>query len=210
MDKRFAIFDMDGTLVDSMGYWEGLVGEYLAQLGVGDIPEDLPRRLMSMTVTQGAELLIRTFGLSDTAEEMTAKQNAIMEGHYRRDIPLKPGVKAYLEHLRERGVQMCVASATAEPLMEACLTRLGVRDYFRFILSCENIGVSKERPDIYHLAAKRLGAKPGDTAVFEDALHAVRTAKGAGYYVVAVYDQNAKDRWEEIKALADECLIRWQ
>ena len=210
MDKRFAIFDMDGTLVDSMGYWKGLVGEYLARLGIANIPEDLPQRLMSMTMTQGAELLIRTFGLSDTAEEMIARQNAIMEDHYRRDIPLKPGVKAYLQSLREQEVQMCVASATAEPLIKACLTRLGVRDYFRFILSCESIGVSKERPDIFHLAAKRLGAKPGDIAVYEDALHAAKTAKAAGYYVVAVYDENGKDRWEEIKALADEFITRWQ
>ena len=210
MDKRFAIFDMDGTLVDSMGYWEGLVGEYLARLGVEDIPKDLPKRLMSMTMTQGAELLIETYGLSDTPEEMAARENAIMAEHYRHDIPLKPGVKAYLEGLREQGVAMCVASATAEPLMEACLTRLGVRDYFEFILSCESIGVSKSRPDIYHLAAKRLGAEPGDIAVYEDALHAAKTAKGAGYYLVAVYDENAKDRWEEMKGLADEHLTRWQ
>ena len=209
MDKRFAIFDMDGTLVDSMGYWQRLAEDYLARKGIRDIPADFSQRLMSMTMTQGAELLIQTFGLADTVEETITQQHAIMAEHYRQDIPLKPGVKAYLQNLRERGVQMCVASATAEPLMEACLTRLGVRDYFRFVLSCENIGYSKERPDIFHLAARRFGAKPTDIAVYEDALHAVRTAKGAGYYVVAVYDENAKDRWEEIQALADEIMTRW-
>ena len=210
MDKRFAIFDMDGTLVDSMGYWHALAEDYLAQKGIRNIPADFSQQLMSMTMTQGAELLIRTFGLSDTVEEMIEAQHAIMAEHYRHDIPLKPGVKAYLQNLREQGVQMCVASATAEPLMEACLTRLGVGDYYQFLLSCESIGVSKERPDIYHLAAQRLGAEPGDIAVYEDAIHAVRTAKGAGYYVVAVYDENAKDRWHEIKGLADEHLIHWQ
>ena len=210
MDRRFAIFDMDGTLVDSMGYWHALAEDYLAQKGIVDYPADFSQQLMSMTMTQGAELLIRTFGLSDTVEDMIDQQHAIMAEHYRRDIPLKPGVRAYLENLREQGVAMCVASATAEPLMEACLTRLGVRDYFRFVLSCESIGVSKERPDIYHLAARRFGAEPVDVAVYEDALHAARTAKGAGYYLVAVYDENAKARWEEIKALADEYLTSWQ
>ena len=210
MDKRFAIFDMDGTLVDSMGYWHSLAEDYLAQKGILDVPADFSQRLMSMTMAQGAELLIETFGLSDSVDEMIEEQHAIMADHYRHDIPLKPGVKAYLQSLQEQGVAMCVASATAEPLMEACLTRLGVRNYFQFVLSCESIGVSKERPDIYHLAATRLEAKPGDIAVYEDALHAVRTAKGAGYYVVAVYDENAKDRWEEMKTLADESMIRWQ
>lgn len=210
MDKRYAIFDMDGTLVDSMGYWTGLAVEYLAGLGIREIPEDLPGRLMSMTMAQGAALLIQTFGLTVDAGELVAQQNAVMAQHYRRDIPLKPGVRAYLEALRARGVSMCVASATAEPLVEACLTRLGIRDFFQFVLSCESLGVSKERPDIFHLAARRLGAEPGEVAVYEDALHAARTAKEAGYYLVAVYDESARDRWEELRSLADEALPRWQ
>ena len=210
MDKRFAIFDMDGTLVDSMGYWTGLAEEYLAGLGIREIPEDLPGRLMSMTMAQGAALLIQTFGLTVDAGELVAQQNAVMAEHYRRDIPLKPGVREYLGALRARGVSMCVASATAEPLVEACLTRLGIRDFFQFVLSCESLGVSKERPDIFHLAARRLGAEPGEVAVYEDALHAARTAKGAGYYLVAVYDESARDRWEELQSLADEALPRWQ
>ena len=210
MDKRFAIFDMDGTLVDSMGYWTGLAEEYLAGLGIREIPEDLPGRLMSMTMAQGAALLIQTFGLAVDAGELVAQQNAVMAGHYRRDIPLKPGVREYLGALRARGVSMCVASATAEPLVEACLTRLGIRDFFQFVLSCESLGVSKERPDIFHLAARRLGAEPGEVAVYEDALHAARTAKEAGYYLVAVYDESARDRWEELQSLADEALPRWQ
>lgn len=210
MDKRYAIFDMDGTLVDSMGYWTGLAVEYLAGLGIREIPADLPGRLMSMTMAQGAALLIQTFGLAVDAQELVAQQNAVMAGHYRRDIPLKPGVRAYLGALRARGVSMCVASATAEPLVEACLTRLGIREFFQFVLSCESLGVSKERPDIFHLAARRLGAEPGEVAVYEDALHAARTAKEAGYYLVAVYDESAQDRWEELQSLADEALPRWQ
>ncbi len=201
---------MDGTLVDSMGYWTGLAVEYLAGLGIREIPADLPGRLMSMTMAQGAALLIQTFGLAVDAQELVAQQNAVMAGHYRRDIPLKPGVRAYLGALRARGVSMCVASATAEPLVEACLTRLGIREFFQFVLSCESLGVSKERPDIFHLAARRLGAEPGEVAVYEDALHAARTAKEAGYYLVAVYDESAQDRWEELQSLADEALPRWQ
>ena len=104
---------------------------------------------------------------------------------------------------------MCVASATARPLMEACLDRLGVLDYFDFLLSCEEVGWGKDRPDVYHEAARRLGASPGEIAVFEDALGAAKTAKAAGFYVVAVRDGGTQP-WEELKNLADEAMESWK
>ena len=101
---------------------------------------------------------------------------------------------------------MCVASATAEPLMEACLSRLGVAHYFQFLLSCETVGAGKNRPDVYFAAAERLGAEPEEIAVYEDALYAARTAKEAGFYVVGVYDDSASGHWDELKELADEWM----
>ena len=135
--------------------------------------------------------------------------NATMEAHYRRDIPLKPGTADYLRALKARGVTLCVASATAEPLVEACLTRLGVADCFDFWLSCETVGVGKHRSDVYDAAAARMGAQPGEIAVYEDALYATRTAKAAGYYVVAVYDASADAHWDELCSLADESIVHW-
>ena len=105
---------------------------------------------------------------------------------------------------------MCVASATAEDLMDACLTRLGVAHYFSFLLSCETIGVGKSRPDVYFEAAKRLGAQPEDIAVFEDALYAANTAKQAGFYTIAIQDDSNQPHWEELTALADEKILDWQ
>lgn len=210
MDKQYAIFDMDGTLVDSMGYWARLSEEYLARKGVQTIPAEIWERIIPMTMAESAALFIETFGLSFTAAEAEAEMNAMMEAHYRRDVPLKPGVSAYLNRLRERGVRMCVASSTAEALMEACLTRLGVRDCFEFLLSCDSVGAGKDRPDVYHAAARRLGGSTADTAVFEDALFAAKTAKAAGYYVVAVRDGGDDGHWEKLKALADESISDWE
>ena len=104
---------------------------------------------------------------------------------------------------------MCVASATAEPLMEACLSRLGVAHYFQFLLSCETVGAGKSRPDVYFTAAERLGARPEEIAVYEDALYAARTAKEAGFYVVGIYDDSASEHWDELKELADEWIKEW-
>lgn len=210
MDKKYAIFDMDGTLVDSMGYWMRLSEEYLRGKGVDHVPEDIMERIIPMTMAESAALFIEAFGLSGTAAEVEAEMNAMMDEHYRRDVPLKPGVRAHLERLRAKGVRMCVASSTAEALMEACLTRLGVRDYFEFLLSCDSVGAGKDRPDVYHAASRRLGGSPADTAVFEDALFAAKTAKAAGYYVVAVRDGGDDSHWEKLKAAADESVSDWE
>ena len=207
MDKNFAIFDMDGTLIDSMVFWKNLATEYLSSKGVRQIPEDIPERIKPMTMSESAALFQQEFGLSGDPE---AEMNAMMDAHYRNDIPLKPGVREYLQMLRSRGVRMCVASATAEHLMEACLKRLGVRDCFSFLLSCETVGAGKRSPLVYQESAKRLHAAPEDVAVYEDALYALQTAKAAGYYVVGVYDDSAAKNWQTIEGIADEVILNWE
>ena len=210
MDKRFAIFDMDGTLVDSMLYWRNLASEFLERKGVQTVSPDILERIRPMTMTDSAALFIQEYGLSGTAESVAAEMNAMMDEHYRKDIPLKSGVQEYLEALRRKGVTMCVASATAEELMDACLTRLGVAHYFSFLLSCETVGAGKNRPDVYWESAKRLGAEPVEIAVYEDALYAAETAKSAGFYTVAVRDDSNQLHWETLTALTDEVILDWQ
>ncbi len=210
MDKRFAIFDMDGTLVDSMVYWKHLATEFLESKGVRTISPDILERIKPMTMTESAALFIQEYALPGTAESVAAEMNAMMDEHYRKDIPLKPGVQAYLEALHRKDVTMCVASATAEDLMEACLTRLGVAQYFSFLLSCETVSAGKNRPDVYWESAKRLGAEPAEIAVYEDALYAAKTAKQAGFYTIAVWDDSNRPHWETLTALTDEKILDWQ
>lgn len=207
MDKAFAIFDMDGTLVDSMGYWKNVGYEFLAHRGIRDCPPDLWARISKMTLLGSAGEMIRLFDLPDTPQEIIAAMNGMMARHYQRDISLKPAVPALLERLDRRGTRMCVASATDETLVRDCLARLGVLERFDFILSCEQLGVSKRQSDIYLEAVRRFGCDVSDAAVFEDALYAAQTAARAGFYVVGVYDENASEDWERLKALAHETLL---
>lgn len=207
MDKKFAIFDMDGTLIDSMGFWKNLATEYLTSKGFMQIPADILERIKPMTMSESAALFKQAFGLTGDVE---AEMNAMMDAHYRNDIPLKPGVWEYLENLHRQGVRMCVASATAERLMEACLTRLDVRQYFEFLLSCETVGAGKSSPLVYREAARRLGAAPGEVAVYEDALYAVQTAKEALFHVVGVFDSGSAGNWKTIEKIADEIIINWE
>ena len=94
--------------------------------------------------------------------------------------------------------------------MESCLTRLGVRDYFEFLLSCETVGVGKRSPLVYHESARRLNASPAEIAVYEDALYAVQTAKASGYYVVGVYDHSAAENWSAFAQETDELILNWE
>lgn len=206
MDKQYAIFDMDGTLIDSMTYWQSLAHEFLEAKGVAQIPQAILEQIKPMTMVQSATLFIQTFGLSATPEQLVEEMNAMMDGHYRQDIPLKPGVADYLHGLKVQGANLCVASATASHLMEACLVRLNVRDCFDFVLSCETKGVGKDRPDIYLEAAHVFGVEPANIAVYEDALYAAQTAKKAGFYLVGVYDQSAQRHWVQLQSLADETI----
>ena len=205
MDKQFAIFDMDGTLIDSMGFWEHLATDYLHSKGIQRIPEEILEQIEPMTMSESAALFQQVFGLNGNIE---AEMNAMMDDHYRKDIPLKPGVREYLQKLYTRGIRMCVASATAEHLMESCLTRLGVRDYFEFLLSCETVGAGKQSSLVYQEAARRLGACPSEIAVYEDALYALQTAKKAGFHVVGVYDR--AENWQKIGQEADEVIFNWE
>ena len=209
MHKPFAIFDMDGTLVDSMGYWQRLGREYLASCGVREGVDEVLERIKAMTMAESSALFIQCFGIPGTPETVMAEMNAVMDAHYRRDIPLKPGAKDYLDALKARGVKLCVATATPKDLAEACLARLGVAQELDVLISCDEVSAGKDRPDVFLEAARRLGGTPEKTAVYEDAIFALQTAKNAGFYTVGVWDESGAEQWEALGALADSTIRDW-
>ncbi len=207
MDKRYCILDMDGTILDTMGYWRTLAGDYLRSKGVQ--PDERLGKLKWMTLLQGAQYFIEIYGLEGPAQKLADEMNAVMERHYLVDVNPKPGAAEALKALRGRGARLCVATATNRRLAESCFARLGLLDLFDFVISCEDTGTSKASPDIYLQAAARLGAEPYEVAVFEDALHAARTAKAAGFYLVGIYDKQEKNV-QALKELCDEWMDGWQ
>ena len=204
--KDFAVFDMDGTLIDSMRYWHNLGFECLRSHGVtADVSSTL-EEVVTMTTSESSVLFVERFSLDVPPKKLEEEMTQTMADHYKNDIPLKSRTLPYLRWLRSKGVRMCVASATAEPLMKDCLSRLGILDMFEFALSCETLGTDKSEPVIFLEAAERFGAKPQEVSVYEDALHAMKTAGKAGFHVVAVYDDEAADNWDESRRIADEWI----
>lgn len=209
MDHLWVIFDMDGTLIDSMHYWRDIGREYLERKGVPGDHEELLERVQRMTMLESATCFKEEFDLPGTPQLIEAEMEDMIASHYLTDIPLKPHAEEYLRMLREEDIWLCVATATPEPLARACLERLGVADCFAFILSCDEVNASKERPDIFLECAWRLGAEPEDIAVFEDAYYAARTAKAVGFYVVGVYDPDNDRHWKDMERICDETIMSW-
>ena len=209
--KPFAIFDMDGTLVDSMWGWNEIYITFLVAHGAtNEAAKEIVAHTAHFTTYESAELFREYLSLDTPAAHIAAGLDARMKELYQNVIQEKPGVRAYLERLRNEGVRMCVVSSTPEPLIRICLERLGLMPFFSFILSCETVGKGKEEPDAYFAAATRLGAAPSDTAVYEDSPTALMTAKRAGFYAVAVYDESSADQWTETSRNADAIISDWQ
>ena len=199
---RGAIFDLDGTLLDSNIYWDRAPAVYLASLGREAKPA-LAKDIFPMTLPEAAEYMAREYGLSQSAQEIADGVNAAMERFYREETPLKPGIPALLSALRVRGIPLMVASVTDKSLVETALRRHGVLELFEGVITTEEVGVGKQEPDVYLRAAERLGSIPAETLVFEDALHAIRTANRARFRTVGICDVDSADLQEEIKAACE-------
>lgn len=198
-DIKYAIFDMDGTLLDSMHIWDTAAAAFLAMRGIVPKEFDLFRK---QGYNGGINYMIKTYELDLTFDEVLEGLQKILWFYYSEIAPIKPGVKEFLQTLKAGGARLAVATATERYLVEAALKRNGILEYFDCIFTTIEVGKNKFEPDVFDLAAEALGAE-GEVFVFEDALYAIRTAKNAGYKVVAIEDYSANDDREEIKALAD-------
>ena len=200
-----AIFDLDGTLLDSMFIWDTIGEEYLRSLGKAP-HEDLKETFMTLTLEEAAEYYREHYGVTLSVKGIVDGVNAMVEQTYRTKVTLKPGISEYLAWLKENGVRMCVATVTDRYLVEETLDRLGVRHYFSEIFTCAEVGFGKDKPVIYQKALEHLGTEKSDTYVFEDMLFALNTAKTDGFPTVGVYDRHEAHQ-DELKGLSDYYVL---
>ncbi|MEG1108160.1 MAG: HAD family phosphatase [Oscillospiraceae bacterium] len=200
-----AIFDMDGTLLDSMYVWDDIGEKYLLSCGITP-RASVAADIKDMSTSEAAEYFRKSYGLNKTNYEMGLGISALVEEKYRSEVLPKNGVIPLLQRLRAAGVKMCVATATEMPIVEMVLEKNDMLQYFDEILTCTTAGAGKNQPMIYEKALELLGTKKSETPVFEDALYAVRTAKQAGFPLVGVYDPSSEHNRPEIIRLSDVYL----
>lgn len=201
MIKAF-IFDLDGTLLDSMSVWDNFGFEYLSFKDIKNIPENLWEILKTMSLLEAAEYFISDWGIKLSPEQICDEINGLIEKKYKYEVVPKNGVMEFLEKYKHK--KMCIATATDKHLVEYAIKRLEMEKYFDFVITSTEIGSSKQSPDIFIKAAEKLGVKISEAVVFEDALHAIRSAKSAGFYTVGVYEKCFENEKNEIINTADE------
>lgn len=196
-----AIFDLDGTLVDSMKIWDVLPGKVVRSFGA-EPTDDLAYQLAAMDKQEAADYMIKTFLLPLSREEVLNRVNELVDEEYSSIVPLKKGADVLLEFLYSNKIPCSIATASEVSQAEQAMKRLGRWECFQFVLSCMQCG-SKSSPQIYYQAAERMGTAPEQTLVFEDALHAAQTAKKAGFVVVGVFDPSSAADEQKMRAVCD-------
>ena len=203
------IFDLDGTLLDSMGVWEEIDVDFLKKRGI-TVPADYADAILSMSAAEAAAYTIQRFALGDTVDGLIQEWNDMALYAYGNTVMMKPCAKEYLTTLHKRGVKLAIATSCPAKLCESALRNHGIYELFHVICSTDEAGYGKTRPDVFQLTAKKLGVPPGDCVVFEDILAAVKSAKSIGMTVYGVYDRSSEADWEQIKQIADGAILDFQ
>ena len=208
MHRKQWIFDMDGTLTDSMTVvWQGAPLELLRRYGRTARP-GIHDVLLSMGMVEGAEYLIRTYDLPLTLRDYEPAMRQVIRDLYKK-VELKPGVREMLARLKAEGVRMCICSNTWAEQCRTVLTRLGIAQYFSFIVEARGV-LHKSHPEVFFECMSRLGgADPAACAVCEDAVYAAATAHKAGYYVIGIADRTSAADEPEMRRICSQFVPRW-
>lgn len=201
-DIEAVIFDLDGTLVDSMWMWKSIDIEYLAKFGL-EFPEDLQKSIEGMSFSETAVYFKKRFNIPDSLDQIKSDWNRMAWDKYMNEVPLKKGVREFLEYLKDKQIPAGIATSNSRELAELVLNKHNISQYFTSIRTSCEVEKGKPSPDIYLLVAKDLGVQPEKCLVFEDVIQGVMAGKNANMKVCAVYDDySKKDEDEKIK-LAD-------
>ncbi len=202
LEKRAVIFDLDGTLVDSMWMWYDIDVEFLARYGL-PCPPDLQHMIEGMSFSETADYFKERFSLPESTDEIKEIWTDMSLDKYANEVPLRSGALDFISFLKQKGIRIGIATSNAAVMVEAVLEANGVDRYFDCVMTAREVPRGKPAPDIYLRAAEELGAAPEECMVFEDVPAGIRSGKAAGMMVCAVEDTNALPYRDEIISLSD-------
>lgn len=208
-NRRGAIFDLDGTLLDSMGVWRQIDVDFLGKRGFC-VPEDYLVAITSKSFDAAAEYTIERFELKERKEDIIDEWFAMAIEEYTSHVKLKPFVTEYLERLRSEGIKIAAATSSDRRLFEPCLVHNDIYQYFDAITVTDEVKRGKGFPDVYQNAAAKLNLKAGECVVYEDILKGVEGAKMDDFYVVGVEDIHSAYEKEDIRRMADRYITSFQ
>ena len=205
MKIKGAIFDMDGTLVDSMKYWDTVGIEYLERKRIKHNNND-ENYVLKVGIKNFTQYCNENYNLGKTYEEVRDGIHDIMDEKYNTVVNLKVGAEKMLEKLRQNGVKICLATATEQASAKNILNKLGVLDYFEDVITTTIVGKDKHSPLIYEKAMELLGTSKEETYIFEDAVYAITTAKNAGFKVIGIEDECSALPPAQVEKMCDHFL----
>ena len=204
-----AIFDADGTLLNSMHIWRECGAYYLRSIGL--TPEEgLSAKLWPLSFEQGCRYIRDRYNLKCSVQEIREGIFVMIENFYRNEAVLKPGVREVLERVRLRNIPMVIATSGDGELLGAALRRNGIAEYFSRVFTCGELNTDKRHPEIFVACAEFLGLATEDIAVFEDSLFALETAKCAGFIAIGVEDKYSIHDRDRIIFTADYYVEDWR
>lgn len=201
-NKKAVIFDLDGTLVDSMWVWHDIDIEYLGRYGY-EVPKEMILEIEGMGFTEVASYFKERFKIPESLEEIKAEWNQMAMEKYATEVPLKPGLAEFLSVLKTAGIRIGIASSNSRELITAALKHHQIDGYFDCIITSCDVAKGKPSPDVYLCVADKLGVQPEECLVFEDVPMGILAGKNAGMQVCAVEDAHSADQREEKRRLAD-------
>lgn len=182
---KAVIFDIDGTLADSMGVWTESDRIFLSRRGI-EYDSEVSLALKSMHFMSAAEYLKNLYSLPESAEDVAREITDIVREKYFFEVRLMPYAKELIQSFSERGIRMCAATSNSRELAEGVLRHNGILDRLEFIVTSDEAGSSKDDPSIFFMCAEKMGVSPHETAVIEDSPHAAKTAFENGFYTIGV------------------------
>ncbi len=205
-DYTAVIFDLDGTLVDSMWIWEQIDIDYLKEKG-HDLPEDLQKDIEGCSFTETAQYFKDRFNIEDDIETIKKRWIEMSKDFYADKIVLKKGIQELLDLLKEKNIKMGIATSNSRELAESVLINNRIDDYFEVLVTSCDVKKGKPEPDVFLKAAELMDVSPKVCLVFEDTHAGVLAGKAAGMDVIAIYDALSEEYMEEIKEAADHYLM---